>query len=53
VGQAGVVAGGSVQNGLSNDSDCGVNGFAPMDEIGIYTVKDGEIVREEFFYDQG
>jgi ketosteroid isomerase-like protein len=24
-----------------------------MDEIGVYTVKDGKIVREEFFYDQG
>lgn len=22
-----------------------------MDEVGIYTVKDGKIVREEFFYD--
>ena len=24
-----------------------------MDEIGIYTVKNGKIVREEFFYDMG
>ena len=24
-----------------------------MDEVGIYTVKDGKIVREEFFYDMG
>ncbi|MEZ5666137.1 MAG: nuclear transport factor 2 family protein [Alphaproteobacteria bacterium] len=24
-----------------------------MDEVGLYTVKDGKIVREEFFYDMG
>lgn len=24
-----------------------------MDEVGLYSVKDGKIVREEFFYDMG
>ncbi len=24
-----------------------------MDEVGLYTVRDGKIVREEFFYDAG
>lgn len=24
-----------------------------MDEVGLYTVRDGKIVREEFFYDMG
>ena len=24
-----------------------------MDEVGLYTVLDGKIVREEFFYDMG
>ncbi len=24
-----------------------------MEEVGLYTVKDGKIVREEFFYDMG
>ena len=24
-----------------------------MDEVGLYTVRDGKIVREEFFYDTG
>lgn len=24
-----------------------------MDEVGLYTVKDGKIVREEFFYSMG
>jgi ketosteroid isomerase-like protein len=24
-----------------------------LDEVGLYTVKDGKVVQEEFFYDMG